>query len=103
MTNLEDLKALDVRILEVAEFTSITDFMIFASGRSDRQVRALAEKVLREVRKAVGIKPLGVEGQVEAEWILLDYNDVIVHVMLPSMREYYQLEQFWEGPRPHDS
>ena len=103
MTNLEALKALDVRILEVAEFTSITNFMIFASGRSDRQVRALAEKVLQEVRRTVGIKPMGIEGQAEAEWILLDYNDVLVHVMLPSMREYYQLEQFWEGPRPNDS
>lgn len=89
-----------MRVLTVSDYTDLTDIMIFASGRSGRQVRALADKVLRVLREDAGIRPLGVEGHTEAEWILLDYNDIVVHIMLPSMREYYQLEQLWEGPRP---
>lgn len=88
-----------MRVLEVAAYTDVTDVMVFASGRSDRQVRALADEVLRSLREE-SIRPLSVEGHAEAEWILLDYNEVLVHIMLPSTREYYQLEQFWEGPRP---
>jgi len=95
ITALEDLKALDIKVLDVSKLTSITDLMIIASGRSNRQVRALADKVL-ETAKQNGIQVIGMEGQQEGEWILVDLGDIIVHVMQPSIREYYQLEKLWQ-------
>ena len=86
---MEDLKAFDVRGL-----TTMTDFMIIASGRTGRQVKAIADKLI-EAAKTRQIKPLGVEGQQQAEWILIDFGDVIAHVMHPSTRDYYQLEKLW--------
>ncbi|MGE0386133.1 MAG: ribosome silencing factor [Gammaproteobacteria bacterium] len=100
---LEDLKAENVRVLDVRGMTSITDFMIIASGRSDRQVRAMADKV-RESAKEAGVRPLGMEGERAGEWILVDLGDVIVHAMLPQTREFYQLEKLWDasvGGRQH--
>jgi ribosome-associated protein len=91
---LDDIKAVDVTVFEVSELTSISDYMIIASGRSKRQVNALAEKVV-EVAKKNGIKPLGVEGKTESEWVLVDLGDIIVHLMHPDTREYYQLEKLW--------
>ncbi|HET6655985.1 MAG TPA: ribosome silencing factor [Gammaproteobacteria bacterium] len=94
VTALEDLKAVDVKVLDVRDVTAITDMMVIASGTSDRHVRALAHAVLDAAREA-GVKPLGVEGERGSEWILLDLNDIIVHVMLPRMREFYNLEKLW--------
>jgi ribosome-associated protein len=74
--------------------TSITDYMIVASGRSNRQVRALADKVV-EATATVGVKPLGIEGQEPGEWILIDLGDVVVHTMQPATRDFYQLEKLW--------
>jgi iojap-like ribosome-associated protein len=91
---LEDLKAFDIRILNVRKLTSITDRMIIASGNSTRQVIALADKII-EAAGEKGIKPLGVEGAHEGDWALIDLGDVIVHVMRPPIREYYQLEKLW--------
>ena len=91
---LEDVKAKDVVVLDVRKLTSITDAMVIASGTSTRHVKALADNVL-EKAKAAGCKPLGVEGEREAEWILVDLADVIVHVMLPAARDFYQLEKLW--------
>lgn len=91
---LEELKALDIVTLDVRRLTSITDIMIIASGRSDRQVRALAEKVI-EAAKENNVIPLGIEGKQQGEWILVDLGDVIVHIMHPSARLYYQLEKLW--------
>ena len=91
---LEDLKALDIQVLDVRNLTTITDTMIIASGRSDRQVRALADK-LTETAKAMGIPPLGVEGEQKGDWILVDMGDVVAHLMHPSARAYYQLEKLW--------
>ena len=91
---MEDLKAEDVQTFDVRTLTTMTDFMIIASGRSDRQVKAIAEKVI-EMAKSIQIRPLGVEGQQQAEWILIDFGDVIAHIMRPPARAYYQLEKLW--------
>jgi len=97
---LDDMKALDVAVLDVRGLTDIADTMIIASGTSDRHVRSIADRVVERV-KAAGIRPLGVEGGREGEWVLVDLNDVILHVMLPRVRELYGLEHLWEGPEAH--
>ena len=91
---MEDLKAQDVQTLDVRALTTMTDYMIIASGRSDRQVKAIADKVI-ETARTRKVRPLGVEGEKQAEWILIDFGDVIAHVMHPDTREYYQLEKLW--------
>ena len=91
---LDELKALDILVLDVSKLTTITDTMIIASGRSDRQVRALADKLL-ETAKNLGITPLGIEGQQTGDWILVDLGDVVAHLMHPTARVYYQLEKLW--------
>ena len=91
---LEDVKGVDVATLDVRGKTAITDFMVIATGTSDRHVKALSTNVLNEARDA-GIKPLGVEGERSGDWILLDLNDVVVHVMLRDVREFYNLEKLW--------
>ncbi len=91
---LSDLKARDVQILEVSSMTSITDIMVIASGTSGRHVKALSENVIQKVKK-IGVSPMGVEGQSEGDWVLVDLGDVIVHVMLPRVREFYSLEKLW--------
>lgn len=97
---LDDMKATQVRVLDLRGLTDIADTMIVASGNSDRHVRSIAERVIERV-EAAGIRPLGVEGQREGEWVLVDLNDVIVHVMLPRVRELYALEHLWEAPAGH--
>ena len=91
---LEELKAQDIKVLDVRGIASFTDLMIVASGTSTRQVKALADKVIEKCA-LVGIRPLGVEGQREAEWVLVDLNDIVVHVMLPQTRDFYNLEKLW--------
>jgi len=91
---LGDMKALDVRVIDVRGQTSITDIMVIASGTSTRHVKAVADRV-EEAAKAIGVRPLGVEGQKSAEWILIDLVDVVVHVMLPEVRDFYALEKLW--------
>ena len=91
---LDDVKAVDVVVFEVSKLTSISDYMIIASGKSKRQVAALADKVV-EAAKEDDVKPLGVEGKTEGEWVLVDLGDIIVHIMYPETREYYQLEKLW--------
>ena len=91
---MEDLKAQDVQTLDVRALTTMTDYMVIASGRSARQVKAIADKVI-EAAKTRKVRPLGVEGEQQAEWILIDFGDVIAHVMHPDTREYYQLEKLW--------
>ena len=93
---LEDMKAVNVRVLDVRGLTDIADTMIVASGNSDRHVRSIAELVA-EKAKAAGFRPLGMEGARDGEWVLLDLHDVLVHVMLPRVREFYGLERLWEG------
>lgn len=91
---LEDLKAIDIKVLNVEGLTSITDRMVICSGRSNRHVKSIADNVVAVI-KAKGISPLGLEGVQESEWVLVDLGDIIVHVMLPDIREYYHLEKLW--------
>ncbi|HTX23132.1 MAG TPA: ribosome silencing factor [Steroidobacteraceae bacterium] len=96
-TALDDMKATEVKVLDVRGLTDIADTLIIASGHSDRHVRSIAERVVERVKLA-GIRPLGLEGEREGEWVLVDLNDLIVHVMLPRVRELYALEHLWEAP-----
>ena len=101
---MADLKARNVQTFDVRALTTMTDYIIIASGSSDRQVKAIADRVVGAA-KARQVRPLGVEGRQQAEWILIDFGDVIAHVMLPETREYYQLEKLWSvyeraGTRP---
>lgn len=91
---LDDIKAKDIIKLDVRELTTVTDYMIIASGTSNRHVQALVENVA-EKAKAAGRKPLGIEGEDGGEWVLLDLEDALVHVMLPKVREFYNLEKLW--------
>lgn len=95
---LEDMKAVNIRVLDVRGLTDVADTMIVASGTSDRHVRAIAENVIVEA-KAAGRRPLGTEGKQDGEWVLVDLQDLLVHVMLPRVREFYALEQLWEVPQ----
>jgi ribosome-associated protein len=92
---LEDMKAANIKVMDVRKVTDVADCMILASGNSDRHVRSISDRVV-ERAKAAGFRPMGVEGQRDAEWVLVDLNDVIVHVMLPRVREFYGLEELWE-------
>lgn len=91
---LDDGKARDVKVLDVRGKTSVTDYMVVASGTSDRHVRAVADQVA-EKSKERGAPPLGTEGGPAADWVLVDLGDVVVHVMKPQAREFYQLEKLW--------
>ncbi|PIE44092.1 MAG: ribosome silencing factor [Gammaproteobacteria bacterium] len=91
---LEDLKGNDISVIDVKGKTSVTDYMIIASGTSNRHLASLAQNVLTEVKKN-GVQPLGSEGGAGSDWILVDLGDIVVHVMLPAAREFYDLERFW--------
>lgn len=91
---LDDLKAKDVTVIDVSERTSVTDAMIIASGTSNRHVKSLADNVVTEVKQH-GVRPLGTEGEGSSDWILVDLGEIVVHVMLPATREFYDLERFW--------
>jgi ribosome-associated protein len=91
---LEDVKAQDIVKLNVKKMTTVTDYMIVASGTSRRHVQALVDNVA-EKAKAAGHRPIGMEGEEGGEWVLLDLEDALVHVMLPKVREFYNLEKLW--------
>lgn len=93
---LNERKGEDIVVLDVRELTDITDYMIVASGRSRRQVTALAEEVILRSKRA-GRPPMGVEGLERGEWVLIDLLDSVVHVMQPETRDFYQLEKLWGG------
>lgn len=92
---LEDMKAVNVKVLDVRKLTDVTDTMIVATGTSDRHVKSIAGRVVERCRQA-GHRPYGVEGEREGEWVLVDLQDLIVHVMLPRIREFYGLEKLWD-------
>ena len=92
--SLEDLKAEDIIELDVRDKTSVADYLFIASGSSNRHVKSIASNVVADAKHA-GLQPLGVEGEQEAEWVLVDLGDIIVHVMQQQVREFYDLESLW--------
>ncbi len=92
---LADMKAVNVKVLDVRKLTDVADTMIVATGTSDRHVKSIAGRVIERCRQA-GHRPYGVEGEREGEWVLVDLQDLIVHVMLPRIREFYGLEKLWD-------
>jgi ribosome-associated protein len=97
---LEDLKAEDITVLDVTEKTSVTDWLVIATGSSSRHVKSIANNVIIETKKA-GKPPLGIEGEDDGEWALVDLGDIIVHVMQQQVREYYDLESLWSVAQSH--
>ena len=94
VSSLEDLKAIDIQVIDVSGMTPLTDKFIIASGNSTRHVKAMAEKLVFQA-KSSGSPPLGVEGEREGEWVLVDLNDVIIHLMIRQARAFYNLEKLW--------
>ena len=94
LTELENIKAQQVKVLDVHALTDIADKMIIASGTSTRHTQAVAEKLIENLKKQ-NFYPHTVEGKTSAEWILIDYVDIVVHVMMPETRQLYNLEQLW--------
>ena len=94
---LEDVKALDIALIDVRGLTDIMDTMVVASGNSSRQVKALANNLVVDAKSA-GYTPIGVEGDDTSEWILVDFGDLVAHIMLPATRQLYDLERLWSLP-----
>jgi len=94
LASLDDLKGLDVRTIEVSKVSDVTDHMVLASGTSNRHVRSLVNRVTEDLKEA-GVRPLGVEGRETSEWVLVDYGDVVLHVMQAETRLFYDLERLW--------
>ena len=93
---LAELKAKDLVVIDVREQTSVTDYMVVASGTSNRQVVALSNNLVEKAKEA-GVQPLGVEGKEGGEWVLVDLGSVVVHIMQPATREFYDLERLWQS------
>lgn len=99
---LEDYKAIDIQQIDVSGQNPLTDLFVIASGNSTRHIKSMAENLVMKAKEA-GCPPLGVEGERQAEWVLVDLNDVIVHLMLPKTRAFYNLEKLWEACRERRS
>lgn len=100
-TALLDTKAKQITTMNVTHVTDVTDCVVIANGTSNRHVRALASSVASEAKKA-GFTPIGVEGEEDGEWVLVDLADVVVHIMLPKARQFYDLEGLWLNPEQHN-
>jgi len=96
---LEDLKAVNTVTLDVTGLTDVMDYLVISSGTSNRHVKSLASNVSMEAKKQ-GMRPIGVEGDDAGEWVLVDFGEVVVHVMLPATRDFYDLERLWTSPEP---
>ena len=101
---LEDLKAVDTVVLDVRELSSVMDWLIVTSGTSSRHIKSLADNVMTKAKEQ-GLRPLGVEGERVGEWVLVDFGDVVVHVMQPAARSFYDLERLWsvQAAQPESS
>jgi ribosome-associated protein len=99
VTALEDIKARDLAVLDVRKLTSLYDTLVIATAESNRQVRALASHV-QEKLKAAGATIIGVEGEATGEWVLVDAGEIVVHIMQPAVRAYYNLEELWAPSKP---
>jgi len=97
---IEDIKGFDITVLDVSKLTSMTNYMIICSANSSRQTKAIADNVRVELKEK-GVEPRGQEGEGTGEWVLVDLDDVIVHVMTPTARAYYNLEQLWADDSKH--
>ena len=95
---LDDLKGQDIVALDVSEMTSLVAYLVIASGTSNRHVKSLADNVVKEAKQA-GLSVLGIEGAAKSDWVLVDLGDVVVHVMLPEARAFYDLERLWTEGR----
>ena len=91
---LDNLKAVNTVTLDVTGLTDVMDFLVIASGTSNRHVKSLADNVCMQAKKE-GMRPIGVEGENAGDWVLVDFGDVVVHVMLPTIRDFYNLEKLW--------
>ena len=99
---LDDLKAVNTVTLDVTGLTDVMDYLVVASGTSNRHVKSLADNVCMEAKKQ-GQRALGVEGEDAGEWVLVDFGDIVVHVMLPATRDFYDLERLWaDHPKPEN-
>jgi ribosome-associated protein len=98
ITALEDKKAKDILVLDVRKLTSLFDYVVIASGDSNRQTKALARNV-QDKLKEIGAHVYGVEGEQTGEWVLVDLGDIVVHVMQPTVRQYYNLEELWTAAK----
>jgi ribosome-associated protein len=96
INSLEDIKAFDITVIDVSKKTSIADYMIIASANSNRQTKALARH-LKDTLKEIGKCVANIEGEVDGEWVLVDLNEVLVHIMLPTTRAYFNLEELWQS------
>jgi ribosome-associated protein len=99
VTAIEDIKGKDIQVLNTTELSDLFDMMIIASGDSNRQVRAIANNV-REELKGKGVEIISMEGEESGEWVLVDTGDVVIHIMQPAVRDYYNIEELWGGERP---
>lgn len=95
LTILDDAKGKQIKVINVIDKSSVTDYMVIATGTSSTHIKALATHVMTRVKQQ-GVQPLGVEGEQDKEWVLVDLGDIIVHLMLAKTREFYQLEKIWE-------
>jgi ribosome-associated protein len=103
---LDGKKAMEIRILDVSKVCSFTDYFVICSGANQKHIQTLAEELEEKLKKQTGLKPAHVEGSSQAEWVLMDYFDMVVHIMSLEAREFYELERLWadgvelEIPKP---
>ena len=92
---LGDLKGKDIQVLDVRQLTDVTDYMIIASGTSDRHVKSMSRHLRDALREQHDVRPLGIEGEDQGDWVLIDFGDAVVHIMRPQTRQFYDLERLW--------